>query len=104
VDLNLILEKGQHIFQDFKDKKLNIIQLIQEVVKLVESIASEFGGTTGKEKKEIAIQAIQSVIDIPFVPEWVEDRVIVLLVDFIVDLFNRKFGKRWIETLPKDKL
>lgn len=88
MDLNLILEKGQHIFQDFKDKKLNIIQLIQEVVKLVESIASEFGGTTGKEKKEIAIQAIQSVIDIPFVPQGLEAWIYGFLIDQIVGALN----------------
>ena len=80
----------------------------KEVFKKIEAAVIEaehenpFGG--GSSKRDTAVAIINSLIDIPFVLEWLEGRMIGLLVDFIVDLFNRKFGKRWIETLPKDKL
>ena len=80
----------------------------KEVFKKIEAAVIEVENKNplgnGGFKRDTACTIINGLIDIPFVPEWVEDRVIVLLVDFIVDLFNRKFGKRWIETLPKDKL
>lgn len=88
MDVKLILEKGKQIFEDYKEHKINIIQMVQEVVKTVEEIAKEFQGTTGEQKKAIAIQAMESVIDIPFVPQGLETWIYGFLIDQIVGAFN----------------
>jgi len=60
----------------------------------------KFGRGKGIDKRKFAIELINAIVDIPILPEFLEEKIIGLLVDFAVDIFNRKFGKRWIDVMP----
>ncbi|MDR3164671.1 MAG: hypothetical protein LBU13_03755 [Synergistaceae bacterium] len=73
----------------------------QKLIKLVETLK----GKTGPEKKAMVVEAMRAVIDIPCVPEWLEDIIEPALYGLIVDLvhayWRRKTGNK-LEVIPDD--
>ena len=70
--------------------------LFSRVIKAVEQTELDYRGVRqGAIRRQIAIDIINAVVDIPVLPEWVEQRVFGLLVDFAVYLYNRAFGHSW---------
>ena len=59
-------------------------------------IEIDFKDKTGKEKRDMAVSLIDAFVNAPC-PEFIEDKVIGLLVDFAIDLYNHQFGHGWIE-------
>ena len=69
------------------------------IVQAVRNAEHEFD--TSETKREGAVKFINGVlaikvIDIPLLPEWLEERVFALLVDYTVYLYNKHFGHDWI--------
>ena len=62
-------------------------------------IGVEQGGAdkSGDDKKVIAVSLINSLVDVPFIPEFIEERIISLIVDYTVYMFNTYMGKSWVE-------
>ena len=95
LDLLVAVQRAQDIIKKFKAKEIGVIQLAQEVAKIVEDYANEVNATiaegkvSGKDKKAIAVSILNSAIDIPWVPEAVEAYLFGLLVDWVVDLLNK---------------
>ncbi|HSA06130.1 MAG TPA: hypothetical protein P5556_03015 [Candidatus Gastranaerophilales bacterium] len=44
---------------------------------------------SGKQKKEIVIETINKIIDIPVIPEFLEEQAFSLIIDLIVFIFNK---------------
>lgn len=76
-----------------------IFDFFVEVVKTIEEYANKAGGMTAKEKRDVAIHAINEVVDIPFVPEAFEDNLIGLVVDRVLAFLNHRFGHGWFAKL-----
>ena len=75
--------------------------LIHPTVQAVEEVSSEFGGMSGPEKRDGAIKVLNKFVDIPLVPEWLEDNVIGFAIDALVASWNKIRGKLWPrEILP----
>jgi len=70
---------------------------VEEAVKQAEL---KFGGGEGINKRKFAIDVINAVVDVPFIPEFIEKEIIGLLVDFCVHFYNKWFTKQWIKKLP----
>ena len=70
---------------------------VEEAVKQAEL---KFPGGEGINKRKFAIDVINAVVDVPFIPEFIEKEIIGLLVDFCIWIYNRYFGKRWIDVKP----
>ncbi len=80
-----------------------------ELVKLFSFLIKEaerFEKKSGREKKEFVVDAVLAVydkfnIDLPDIPRFLEKpflRLLTeLLIDYMVDLFNTNFGKKWHE-------
>jgi len=64
-------------------------------VSIVVEIEEKWLGESGSKKKELAVEFINTKVDIPYLPEWAEEKVISLLIDLIVYMFNRTLGKHW---------
>ena len=87
----------------WKEKSVNtlrgIIDLVIYVVKTVEKIASN-GEMQKADKKEFATKVLNKFIDLPYLPEWVEERVysvvIGIMIDTVVTTFNNALGKDWL--------
>lgn len=65
-----------------------IFHVAKAVVLKVEEMAAQLGGMTGAEKKKLACDTINSLIDIPFIPEWMEGTIISWAIDAAVSYFN----------------
>lgn len=69
---------------------------------VIEKIAYDAKGVAlGTEKKKALVDWINSVVDIPWVPEGLEDNIIEFVVDKLIDWFNLLFGKNWINKIPE---
>lgn len=51
------------------------------------------GHADGRTKLDIAARFLNARIDIPLMPEWLEQHTFRILLSFTVQLFNRAFGK-----------
>ena len=74
------------------------VSVITDVVQRVETLGADLK-LAGAQKKELAVAVINSLVDIPWVPEALEAQLIEFAVDAIVGAFNKKFGKGWLEKI-----
>lgn len=71
------------------------VSVITDVVERVEILGADLK-LAGTSKKELAVEIINTLVDIPWVPEAMEAQLIEFAVDAIVGAFNKKFGKGWL--------
>lgn len=50
---------------------------------------------TGEEKRELVVQVINDLVDIPILPEWCEAKRFGYLVDFAIEMVNQVAGHAW---------
>lgn len=101
--VNSTVEEIKSVKEYWKEKSVNtlrgIIDLVVYVVKVVEKIASN-GEIQKSDKKEFATKVLNKFLDIPYLPEWGEERVyglvIGIVVDTVVATFNNALGKDWL--------
>ena len=72
-----------------------------KVSSLVESANSDLNKYSGDDKKESAVQIIQSYVDVPGVPAFIERMIIVACVDGGVTKLNKLFGNSWFDKVGK---
>jgi len=72
-----------------------------KIVAVVKTIETELAGVEGADKRDAAVKAINKLIDIPKVPEWIEEILIGMAVDFAVWLANKWFGHDWGKKLEQ---
>lgn len=90
------LKKRLDLETAIKEKDLQKVwDIIAGVIVNVESIIEV--KLEGKEKRQLAIDIINELVDIPVIPEFIEAKIIGLVVDAIVSALNKIFGKQWIE-------
>ncbi|MGB5107346.1 MAG: hypothetical protein WBP29_11255 [Candidatus Zixiibacteriota bacterium] len=77
------------------------MEMIQAGARAVEKFCYDAKGVAlGSEKKKALVDWLNSVVDIPWVPESLEDNIIEFVVDKLIAWFNTVFGKNWIEKIP----
>lgn len=77
------------------------MELLQVGATAVEKIAYDAKGVaTGTDKKEALVDWINSVVDIPWVPEGFEDNIIEFVIDKLIAWLNTLFGKDWLQHIP----
>ena len=69
--------------------------LAADVVHRVEELAANIK-LAGADKKALAVKVINLLVDIPYVPESLEEIIFSYAVDAIVAAFNKKLGKGWL--------
>jgi len=70
-------------------------QLIPTVVMRVEAVREAGQGLSGPDKKQVAVTVLNQLINLPIVPEFVEEKIFSLAVDWFVHFFNRSHGHTW---------
>lgn len=80
---------------DLGSKKL--ADILSAIPKIVCTVEKEFGDLTGDDKKELVVNVLNMLIDVPLVPESVEGWMIRFIVDKTVKGLNDIFGKDWVE-------
>lgn len=98
-----LVQQIKHQVLEVKELNLGtfkgVFALVVLVVRFVERLACD-GEIVKGDKKELAIQIVDQFIDIPFVPAIVEKPllswIVGLLIDQVVEAFNRTLGKLWL--------
>lgn len=76
------------------------IKLLPTVVKAVEELSKEIK-QSGLNKRNLAVNVINSFIDIPFIPESIECSIIGIAVDAVIATVNKYLGKQWLQAIIK---
>lgn len=90
-----IIENSKELAEDIKDGG---IKYIPAAIKSVEFEAIK-DGFNGSDKKKLAISIINKLINIPVLPEWLEEKIIGFAIDAIITTLNKFIGKNWIEKI-----
>lgn len=59
------------------------------LIKAVQAAEEEYGSGQGELKKELAINIINNLVDIPTIPEILEEQIISVVIDLVVFIFNK---------------
>lgn len=94
-----VKEIGPQIVEQFKSFHLRtavalLFELVEGCVRAVEEVASEISGVAGADKAEAVVQFLNSVIEIPLCPEWLEEKFIRAAINRIVGKLNFLHNKR----------
>ena len=74
----------------------SIMPDFDKVTSAVKSAEAEMGAGNGAVKRDWVVSTLNKSIDIPGIPEWTEELLIGLLVDYAISLLNRWFGHEWL--------
>jgi len=74
-----------------------LADVIQETIKQVEVVSSEVKKLSSKQKLQLAIDVLNKIVDIPYVPEFMEERILSIMISVAVEWMNKRFGKNWLQ-------
>lgn len=78
-----------------------LLDLFTDAIKIVEKIVADSGEAgLGKAKRDAVVDFLEKVIQVPFYLETIDGYVIGLIVDTIVGVLNKFFGKTWLKDVP----
>lgn len=65
------------------------MKLFDVIIDAVHKAEKEFGAGNGLCKKEQVISIVNAFVDIPVIPEFLEERIFSLVIDLVVYIFNK---------------
>jgi hypothetical protein len=78
-----------------------LLDLFTDAIKIVEKIVADSGEVgLGKEKRDAVVDFLEKAIEVPFYLETIDGYIIGLIVDTIVGVLNKFFGKTWLKDIP----
>lgn len=79
-----------------------LLDLFTDAIKVVEKIVADSGEAgLGKEKRDAVVDFLERAIEVPFYLESIDGYIIGLIVDTIVGVLNKFFGKTWLKDTPE---
>lgn len=72
------------------------VSAIPDVILMVEKYAAGITGLSGPDKKALAIEILNTLIDVPLLPEAIEAKLIGIAIDAAVGALNKIAGKEWV--------
>jgi hypothetical protein len=78
----------------------DIMKALIVVIYAVEKESREFTNLSSEEKKEVAVETINWMINIPYIPEGMEKMLWGMVVDISISLANNWLGRDWADRLP----
>jgi hypothetical protein len=79
----------------------DVFEAIVLVATAVDQFASEFGALTSDEKKQVAVDTLDSLIDVPIVPDWLERATFGVLFDLTIFILNKFVGVDWAQRMAR---
>lgn len=75
-------------------------QAVESILHAQKAAEVEGGPRTGAEKLEVAVGWLNAVVDIPLLPEWVEELIFKALITSLVEVAKHLWGERkWFDQL-----
>jgi len=81
---------------------VDVFQALVLVMSMVELQASQLGTMTSDEKKAVAVETLNWLVDVPLVPEWLEAKFFNVAVDLLVIGLNKWVGQDWLAKVGID--
>ncbi len=72
-------------------------KVVQQVCIIVETYTNDVGILSSSAKIELAVEIINIIVDIPYIPEWLERKIFKVVVKKVVNYLNKKFGDEWLK-------
>lgn len=91
VGFNKALIQHKEVFDDILAAGVFVVEKVCADLKEV---------AVGGVKRQALVDFLNSIIDIPWVPEGLEDNMIGFAVDKMIGLLNKLLGKNWLERIP----
>ena len=89
------IDAAKDIKDGFSFAKLKT--LAREVCVVVETYTQDVDGLSSKDKAELGTELLLHLVNIPFVPEWIEKMIYSKVLNKAVAYMHEKFGPLWIE-------
>lgn len=91
------------VAENCKGKKATaILKIIADVLPdVIEQVEIIGDGLESADKKELAIEACLTYLNIKMLPDGIERKMIGILIDASVKMLNKWFGKDWITKVNK---
>ncbi|MDD2773393.1 MAG: hypothetical protein PHP45_06825 [Elusimicrobiales bacterium] len=95
-----LIEKSKAALLELKQIKTldDAAKVLPDVIKLVEGVGAD-EGLKGADKRELAVAIINELVDVPFLPEKLEEVLIGWGVDTTVHALNKLLGQDWFAQL-----
>lgn len=72
------------------------LNVVFRVTLYIETLSKIFDGdVSSKQKLHAAVDLVDHIVKLPFFIDLVDGPILKILISFIVDLLNRKYGKIW---------
>lgn len=78
---------------------LEVHTILVDIIVHIENYATVIRTVPGEQKREVAIDVINELINIPVLPEFVEASIIGWIIDILVETFNKLGGQEWLNQL-----
>ncbi len=77
-------------------------KILIAAVNAVEEVSAELLAVrslklSSEQKRKLAVDVINLLVNVPAIPEWLEGKIIGIIVDAVVEFANDAFGKAWRE-------
>lgn len=95
VDVKEAVKDASGILGKIAAGAMAISRLVYSAVKYVETIGADMK-LAGAEKRELVIQVINRLVDIPWLNESMEAAIIGFAIDVLITGFNEHFGHSWL--------
>lgn len=78
---------------------LEVHDILIDIIVHIENYATVIRTVPGEQKREVAIDVINKLVNIPILPEFVEGSIIGWMIDILVQTFNKIGGQNWLDQL-----
>ncbi len=97
------IKAGRGVAESVKGKKATaVLKIIADVLPdVIEQVELIGDGLASADKKELAIEACLTYLNINVLPDGLERKMIGILIDASVKMLNKWFGKDWIDKINR---
>ena len=89
-----VIDAAKNLKKGFSFAKLRSVA--REVCVVVETYTDEVGELSSQSKVSLGVELLVNLVDIPFVPQWIERKIYNIALDNALDFLNERFGKDWL--------
>jgi len=76
--------------------------LTVEVASVVEKYTKEIGELSSDTKIALGVDILTNLVDIPYVPQWIEKKIYVIGIKKIIKYLNKYIGKDWLQSMEEE--
>jgi hypothetical protein len=100
------LKENIELLKAIEKWNLEAVKLVWDimlgVIERIEFYSEELEDLNSEEKKDMAAELLNKLIDIPYMPEWLEAKLFDFSIDGAVQILNNLFGHKWLKDIKNN--